>query len=92
MTLEELKYKKTLTGKEQLTPDEVEMLLDFEDEEYRMGNFQRVYPLKGNVDKFEKFFEVKRYQNTLLAAYLQATDQIKAKLTLPFKRISDSKV
>jgi hypothetical protein len=39
MTLEELKYKKTLTGNEILTPDEIEMLLDLEDEASRMGNF-----------------------------------------------------
>ena len=39
MTLEELKYKQALTGKEVLTPDEMEMLLDLEDEGSRMGNF-----------------------------------------------------
>jgi len=39
MSLEELKYKQKLTGKEVLTPDEIEMLLDLEDEASRMGNF-----------------------------------------------------
>lgn len=62
MTLEELKYKNSkLTGDEKLTPDEVEMILDFEDESSRMGNFSRVFPLESNVVQFEKYFEVKRY-------------------------------
>jgi hypothetical protein len=61
MTLEELKYKKTLTGNEVLTADEIEMLLDLEDEASRMGNFERVFPLQSNVLSFEKYFEVKRY-------------------------------
>jgi hypothetical protein len=39
MTLEELKYKKDLTGNEALNQDEVEMLLDLEDEGARMGHF-----------------------------------------------------
>jgi hypothetical protein len=50
-----------LTGNEVLTPDEIEMLLDLEDEESRMGNFERVFPLESNVQSFEKYFEVKRY-------------------------------
>jgi hypothetical protein len=44
-----------------LTPDEIEMLLDLEDEASRMGNFERVFPLESNVQSFEKYFEVKRY-------------------------------
>lgn len=61
MTLEELKYKDKLNGKEDLTKDELDMLLDLEEEFSRRGNFQRVFPLASNVHFYEKFFEVKRY-------------------------------
>jgi len=70
-----------------LTPDEIEMLLDLEDEASRMGNFERVFPLESNVQSFEKYFEVKRYQNILIGAYLLASPEVKAKVTLPFKRV-----
>jgi hypothetical protein len=44
MTLEQLKYRKALTGEEQLSRDEIDMLLDVEEEHFRRGNFDRVYP------------------------------------------------
>ena len=92
MTLEELKYKKDLTGNEALNQDEVEMLLDLEDEGARMGHFQRVFPLKSNVAQFEKFFEVKRYQNILVGAYLLASPEVKSKLLREYTRVSQSEV
>lgn len=49
MTLEELKYKKILNGDEKLTRDELEVILDLEDENSRIGNFEKVYPLAENV-------------------------------------------
>jgi len=49
MSLEELKYKTGLTGVEQLTKDELEMILELEEEFSRRGNFHRVYPLMTNV-------------------------------------------
>ncbi len=60
MSLEELKYKKCLTGTEVLTEDEIEMLLDLEDEAARIGNFIRVFPLKTTIH-YESFFDVMRY-------------------------------
>jgi len=53
------------------------MLLDLEEEFSRRGNFQRVYPLASNCNFYEKFFEVKRYQNALVSAYLTAPQEIK---------------
>lgn len=49
MTLEQLKYRKKLTGKEELSKDEVDMLLDLEEENARKGNFARVYPAESNI-------------------------------------------
>jgi len=49
MSLEELKYKKGLIGDEELTKDELDMILELEEEFARKGNFMRVYPLASNV-------------------------------------------
>jgi hypothetical protein len=54
----------------------VEILLDIEDEYHRKGNFERVYPELPLLASYEKFFEVKRYQNSLVSAYMQASREI----------------
>ena len=71
MNLEELEAIRVFTGAENLTADEMNVLMDHEDEFSRKGNFSRVFPLAANVDYYEKFFEVKRYFNNLLWAYIR---------------------
>ena len=71
MTMEEVERLRVLSGEEDLTADELNMLMDHEDEFARKGNFSRVFPLAANVDYYEKFFEVKRYYNHLLWAYIR---------------------
>ena len=61
--MEEVEKVRVLTGEEDLTADELNMLMDHEDEFARKGNFSRVFPLAANVDYYEKFFEVKTYYN-----------------------------
>ena len=39
MNFEELKYKTGLTGNEELTKDEIEMILELEEDFSRKGNF-----------------------------------------------------
>lgn len=63
MTLEDIEHIKSFTGQENLTSDELNVLMDHEDEFSRKGNFSRVFPLAANVDYYEKFFEIKRYMN-----------------------------
>jgi len=53
MSLEELKYRKNLNGTEQLSNDEIDMILELEEEFHRRGNFIRVFPLVSNVTHFE---------------------------------------
>lgn len=59
-----------LTGKEHLSKDELEMLMDLDEEFMRRGNFKRIFPLSSNVAYYEPFFESRRYQNVLTMAYL----------------------
>lgn len=68
------------------------MLLELEEEFSRKGNFQRVYPLVSNVRHYEKFFEVKRYQNLLISAFLLAPDEVKDRLLKDYQRVYTSEV
>ena len=92
MTLEELKYKQTLSGDEKLTLDELEVILDLEDENSRMGNFEKVYPLAENVVQYGKYFEIQRYQNALVSAYLLSSEKVKSTITKDYPIISQASV
>lgn len=70
MTYAQVRDKERLDGSERLTKDEMEMLMDLDEEYLRKGNFERVFPLTSNAFFYEQFFEFKRYQNALVAAYL----------------------
>jgi hypothetical protein len=65
----------------------VSILVDFEEELYRRGNFELIFPLKSNVDYFEKFFESSRYNNHLIWAWLRGGSQ-HAPIFRQFKRVS----
>ena len=39
MTLEELRYEQGITGEEEISKDELDMLIDLEEEFSRRGNF-----------------------------------------------------
>ena len=62
---------RVLSGQENLTQDEIGMIMDHEDEFARKGQFSRVFHLAANVDYYERFFECKRYMNNLLWAYIR---------------------
>lgn len=66
MSCQQLEQKGQFNGTEELTEDEMEMLMDLEDEYSRRGNFKRIYPLEGNINTYEQFFEENRYQNSNL--------------------------
>ena len=92
MTLDEVEKARALTGDEDLTVDELNMLMDHEDEFARKGNFARVFPLAANVDYYEKFFEVKRYNNQLLWSYIRGCPNSQTVISKHFKRVYTSTV
>eukprot|EP00117_Sycon_ciliatum_P000086 scpid22923/ scgid4518/ Tubulin polyglutamylase TTLL4; Tubulin--tyrosine ligase-like protein 4 len=53
-----------------LTPDDVRMLIESEDEFNRRGGFQRVFPTS-DTDAYEPFFDIPRYYNMLLSEWIQ---------------------
>jgi len=59
----------TQTITDTLTPDDLRMLIETEDEYVRRGNFIRVFP-NVNSKKYLKFFETPRYYNLLLSEWI----------------------
>ena len=54
-----------------LEGDDVDLVLNFEEEFKRMGNFRRVFPNKNNFREYTKFFYKHSYANLLLWKYLK---------------------
>ena len=58
-------------GEESLvTEDDLQLILDFEEEQFRLGNFEKIFPCINNVQYYSQFFECQRNANTLLMRYL----------------------
>ena len=56
---------------QQLTEEELQILVEYEEEYKRLGNFERIFQLNSNVVHYGKFFEYKRPSNLLLTKYLK---------------------
>lgn len=59
-----------------LTEDDLEIIQQYEEEERRLGNFERIYPLHANAQHYSKFFEHIRPANELLAKYLRISSRV----------------
>ena len=59
-----------------LSEDDLQILLDCEEENHRTGNFKRIFPLKENIDAYSAYFDVVRYNNTLLWKHLKSSRNI----------------
>ena len=58
-------------GEEHLaTEDDLNIILDFEEEQFRQGNFEKIFPCINNVQYYGQFFECQRNANSLLMRYL----------------------
>ena len=50
--------------------DDIQIIVDFEEEQLRRGNFDLIYPLAANVNYYMQFFEQQRWGNELLWRFL----------------------
>ena len=48
-------------GEELLSKDELNLIMDLEDEQRRLGGFKLIYPKPSNASMYYGLFEVKRY-------------------------------
>eukprot|EP00357_Protocruzia_adherens_P036502 CAMPEP_0115045720 /NCGR_PEP_ID=MMETSP0216-20121206/48309_1 /TAXON_ID=223996 /ORGANISM="Protocruzia adherens, Strain Boccale" /LENGTH=198 /DNA_ID=CAMNT_0002428639 /DNA_START=734 /DNA_END=1330 /DNA_ORIENTATION=- len=49
-----------------------EVLLEYEEEDSRSGDFERIFPNRDNVLEYSQLFKTKSYQNMLLWSYLRS--------------------
>ena len=59
-----------------MTEDDWKILLETDEESSRSGHFERIFPLRRNVDYFEQFFESPRYNNLLVWKYLKGDESL----------------
>ena len=55
---------------QEVTEDDLQIILDFEEEQFRLGNFEKIYPCINNVQYYSQLFEFPRVTNNLLQRYL----------------------
>jgi len=53
-----------------MTPDDLRILIETEDEYSRRGNFVRIFP-GANSKNYMKYFEIPRYYNILIAEWIE---------------------
>ncbi len=58
-----------------MTPDDLRILIETEDENSRRGNFIRVFP-NSDTKKYLKYFETTRYYNLLLSEWCRKFKKI----------------
>ena len=63
--------KNTPLSEIDLGDDELMILAETEEEFYRKGNFERVFPEAAIIDKYSRFFEVERFNNILVWKWMQ---------------------
>jgi len=56
----------------QLSEDDLSVIIEYEEEQQRLGNFERIFPLYSNANYYRQFFEHLRPSNELLVKYLKA--------------------
>ena len=57
-------------GDDKITDDDLQVVLDFEEEQHRLGNFEKIFPCINNAKFYGQFFENPRFANNLLQRYL----------------------
>lgn len=65
-----LKHVQREVGDEKLTEEDIQIILDFEEEQHRLGNFEKIFPCINNARQYGQFFEYPRFANNLLQKYL----------------------
>ena len=60
----------TKADNEYISEDDLSIILDFEEEQFRLGNFEKIFPCINNVTYYNQFFEYQRHANNLLMRYL----------------------
>jgi len=66
---------------DKLSTDDWNILFDTDEENYRKGNFERIFPLKENINTYSKYFEYQRYNNLIVWQWLKAKTNFLEKIS-----------
>ena len=66
---------------DKLSPDDWEVLFESDEELFRKGDYELIFPLKENIEQYKKFFEVERYNNLLLWGFKKMKNNPLLKIT-----------
>ena len=55
-----------------LSQEDINTILEFEEQQLRCENFERIFPEKKTFKKYIKFFEEKRYKNYVLWNHIKS--------------------
>lgn len=65
---------------EVLSSDDWNVLFETDEEWYRKGDYERIFPNRENVDTYAKFFEFPRYNNTIVWRWLKSSENFLEKI------------
>jgi tubulin polyglutamylase TTLL4 len=65
---------------ERLSPEDWNILFEFDEEFHRRGDFERIFPNKDTVDHYSKFFLSQRYNNLLVQKWLTSKENFLQKI------------
>ena len=68
----------------QFSMEDLELLADCEEDLEKCGDFKLIFPLKENVDAYSGFFDVLRYNNTLLWKHLKCSNNVLRNLQITY--------
>ena len=60
---------------DELSEEDMDLLLYSEEENSRCGDFERIFPLANNIDKYSPYFDIMRYNNLLLWRWLKSNSR-----------------
>ena len=76
---------KSISNFNELSEEDIDLLLYAEEENARCGDFERIFPLASNIDKYSPYFEAMRYNNLLLWRWLKSDSSY---LNIAYKKIT----
>lgn len=72
---------------EKLSAEDWNILFETDEENYRRGNFERIFPLKENLETYSKFFEFQRYSNIIVWQWLRSKTNFLEKISQKINNI-----
>lgn len=60
-----------MDGITNLNEDDMELLAEYEEEQERLGHFERIFPTRETIDTLGPYFDSQRHANTVLWQYIR---------------------